>query len=415
MNNPDVVVIGAGAAGISAAQTLLELGLNVLVVEAENHIGGRCWTDMETFGVPYDVGAHWLHFGDNNFYVPYGQKMGFDIYPDSRNVHLFENSREIDCGFSSISNSRSLYEAAIGDAASQGLDTSIAEATEHISDPNKKTIEFILGPWVMGKEASEISVIDHETGADGADWFCREGFGTLVAHYGSTLPISLDTNVTAIDWSGTSVKIETNRGIVRTRVVILTVSTGVLAKENIRFQPQLSTEKQESFHGISMGCYEHVVLQFSDGDFFEEFDSYIVRKANEQDDGIGALINIRGSGLTFCDIGGNRGRDLIDQGEAACIDYAINELTRILGSEVKKGFVKGASSSWLTHPRTEGSYAGANPGAAHLRSVLRNSVGERIFFAGEACHPSLWATVAGAHTSGHQVAIEAEKIMTKRI
>ena len=60
-SNPDVVVIGAGAAGLSATAHLISKGKSVLCIEAMNRIGGRCYTDMTTFGVPADLGAHWLH------------------------------------------------------------------------------------------------------------------------------------------------------------------------------------------------------------------------------------------------------------------------------------------------------------------------------------------------------------------
>lgn len=52
----------------------------------------------------------------------------------------------------------------------------------------------------MVKEVSELSVPDNATLIDSPDWFCEEGFGALVAHYGATLPISLNTEVKAIDW-----------------------------------------------------------------------------------------------------------------------------------------------------------------------------------------------------------------------
>ena len=60
-SNPDVVVIGAGAAGLSATAHLISKGKSVLCIEAMNRIGGRCYTDMTTFGVPADLGACLLY------------------------------------------------------------------------------------------------------------------------------------------------------------------------------------------------------------------------------------------------------------------------------------------------------------------------------------------------------------------
>src|SRR5688500_16014918 len=62
----DVAIIGAGAAGIAAARRIGASGRRVVVLEAAEQVGGRCITDNATFGVPYDVGAHWLHVPESN-------------------------------------------------------------------------------------------------------------------------------------------------------------------------------------------------------------------------------------------------------------------------------------------------------------------------------------------------------------
>ena len=59
--NPDVVVVGAGAAGLAAAKSLQMQGLEALVLEADDHVGGRCVTDAGTFSTPFDRGGSWLH------------------------------------------------------------------------------------------------------------------------------------------------------------------------------------------------------------------------------------------------------------------------------------------------------------------------------------------------------------------
>ena len=81
-SNPDVVVIGAGAAGLSAAAHLISKGKSVLCIEAMNRIGGRCYTDTSTFGVPADLGAHWLHAQSGNELKKFGIKHSdkFKIY-----------------------------------------------------------------------------------------------------------------------------------------------------------------------------------------------------------------------------------------------------------------------------------------------------------------------------------------------
>src|SRR5437762_1715954 len=62
----DVVVIGAGAAGIAAARRLGAANLKVAVLEATDRVGGRCQTDLTSFGIPFDRGARWLYSQDTN-------------------------------------------------------------------------------------------------------------------------------------------------------------------------------------------------------------------------------------------------------------------------------------------------------------------------------------------------------------
>ena len=84
-SNPDVIVIGAGAAGLAATSHLIENGNSVTCIEANNRIGGRVHTDNDTFGVPYDIGAHWVQNGRYNPFKSYGLKVkdkGFHLYPE---------------------------------------------------------------------------------------------------------------------------------------------------------------------------------------------------------------------------------------------------------------------------------------------------------------------------------------------
>ncbi len=402
LNHPDVVVVGAGAAGISAAHTLMSLGLRIAVVEAAERIGGRCWTDLEVFGVPYDVGAHWLHFGANNFFLPYGQQHGFDLYSDPEKYQLYQKNHRQPNAKSTIDRGNDRYWSAIQDAINKNRDVSVAEATEHLD--RKELSEFIFGPWIMGKEVREFSIFEYSSTVEEENWFCRQGFGALVAHYGATLPVALNTQVTAINWSGHSVKVETNQGDIHTKAVILTVSTGVLTNDSIRFTPTLPVEKQEAFNAVSMGCYEHVVLQFAEEAFSLESDSYVISMPDGEQAGFGALVNLCETGLVFCDIGGQVARTLTPLGQEVCVDYAMSEMCQIFGNDIRRHIIKGTSSNWLTNPYTFGSYASAKPGMFHMRKELREPVGDRIFFAGEACHPLMWATVAGAHASGHEMA-----------
>ncbi|WP_246811565.1 FAD-dependent oxidoreductase [Mesorhizobium silamurunense] len=67
MEDVDVVIIGAGSAGLSAAKTLRAAGLSFTLLEAMSRIGGRAWTSDRHFGMPFDIGCAWLHAADRNW------------------------------------------------------------------------------------------------------------------------------------------------------------------------------------------------------------------------------------------------------------------------------------------------------------------------------------------------------------
>jgi len=413
--NPDVVVIGAGAAGIAAARTLTQRGLSVTVVEAADRIGGRVYTDTSIFGEPFDVGAHWMHVRRLNPFVDYGLENGFDVYKSSDEEKLFVGDR-----VATEQEAEAFYDAAdltykaIARVGEAGRDESVASVVPDVGEWNS-LVELYYGPWSMGKNFEDFSTADWWSGEDGADWFCRQGFGALWAHSARDVPVELSTPATAIDWSGEGVRVETPRGTISAKACVVTVSTGVLAAGGIRFTPELPARKQESFHGISMGLYNHIAFQLRENIFGTGPDAYVVYKLPPSDGesprGMGILSNLGGGRISLGDVGGGLAWALESEGPDAAFAFGLEELRKIFGSNVDKALIKGHVTEWGKNPLTLGSYASAEPGAYSLRKVLRASVGDRIWFAGEACSPNLWAMVAGAHKSG----ISAAQNLARRV
>ncbi len=402
--NPDVIVIGAGAAGIAAAKALMASGRSVTVIEAGKRIGGRVFTETSTFGVPFDVGALWLHNARGNPFVGYGQKNGFTVYPAPDEETLYVGDREADDdGYIAYDTAYRAAIRAISSAGAAGRDVSAASVVSEEGDWSK-LVHLAIGPYEMGKDLDSFSCKDWYNSNDGKDWFCREGYGAIWAHSAQGIPVQLSTTATSVKWGGHGVTVETNRGSLSAKACIVTVSTGVLAQEALRFDPPLSPEKQASFHGISMGLYNHIALQFNRNIFGTGKDGYLYSQIDSEVEGspkgMGLLTNVSGGTLSYGDVGGRFAAALEAEGEAAAIDFALSDLRRMFGSDVDKAFVKGVATNWGQNPLTYGSYASAEPGKYPLRAVLRQPVGERIWFAGEACSPANWATVVGAHESG---------------
>lgn len=413
--NPDVVVIGAGAAGLAATRQLMEKGKTVICIEAMNRIGGRAHTDHEIFGVPYDIGAHWLTHSRSNPFVDYAKKNDFDVYPEANDEILYVGNRQAsDEEYDAYDTAMRDTYRAILKAGERGQDIAPAKVVRNTGEWTD-TVHMRIGAYEMAKDFDHFSCADWYSGAESSDWFCRQGFGTLVAHRAQNLPVQLNTTLSKVKWGGAGVTLQTDHGTISAKAVIITVSTGVLAAEKIKFDPPLPVKKQEAFNGITMGLYNHIALQFSDNFFGIGADGYVSYQLDNQNAaaprGIGLLTNISGTNLTFADVGGGFAKQLEAAGPDTAIDFALGELRNIFGSRVDSSLIKAHVTNWGQNMFTLGSYASAKPGAFNLRNALRQSVADRVFFAGEATSRSQWATVVGAHKTG----LATAKIVSNKI
>ena len=409
-SNPDVIVIGAGAAGLAAARSLMEDGLSVAVLEARWRIGGRAYTERETFGVPYDHGCHWLHNAGHNPWIDYGKDNGFSIYPARRGVTLFIGDREAtDAQYDAYGKT---YDAALQAISNAGRADRDIAASQVVAAKGAwaPLVAAQEGAWSMGKDLDDFSCLDWWNSAGGGDWFCKEGFGSLVAHYGRDLPVRLSTPVEQVRWDGSEVTVSFPDGSLQAKAVIVTVSTGVLAAGTIAFDPPLPLETQEAFARISMGTYNNIALMFSEDLFGLGDDAYLAYRMDSPE-GMGLITNVSGTRLSYGYVGGRFGRELEQAGVEAAVDFGLGEVRKLVGGRADRAFVKGAMSRWGEDPWTLGAYASAEPGYTHLREVLRRPIGGRVFFAGEACHPALWATCGGALLSGIQTAGAVTRVL----
>ncbi|MDR3463374.1 MAG: FAD-dependent oxidoreductase, partial [Beijerinckiaceae bacterium] len=77
--NPEVVVIGAGAAGLAAGRELRRRGVSFVILEARDRVGGRAWTVPHGAAAPLDLGCEWLHSGSRNVLAELAPSLGFEL------------------------------------------------------------------------------------------------------------------------------------------------------------------------------------------------------------------------------------------------------------------------------------------------------------------------------------------------
>jgi len=409
--NPDVVIIGAGIAGIEAAKRLHDEGISFVVVEANNRIGGRVHTNNDIFGVPFDMHAHWVNYPSANPLIKYGKNNGFDVYRDPRVSKSFVGNREAtEEEYRDQDKTYTLFNQKIKASANSvsGDDDNARTALgeDFFNRPWGYTVASNQGVWGMAQNSKDYSPKDWWNSEGGGQHFCREGYGTLVAHYGQDVPVSLSTWVSEIDWSGDGVKVVTSKGNIKARAAIVTVSVGVLAHKRIKFTPELPQKKLEAIDGIDMAVMNYIGLQFTDDVFGFGADVYVDQQQHDEN-GVGYMANMSDTNLVYSYVGGDQAKMLENEAMDVAIAYGLDGMKSILGNDVEKKFVKGYATTTGKIPFWDGSYSTAKPGKQPMRAVLRQTLAEKLFFSGEACSPVRWASVDGGLNAGKTSAKDA--------
>ena len=232
---PDVVVVGAGAAGIAAMRRLAASSLSSMVLEATARAGGRAWTS-NLAGMRLDLGCGWLHSADRNPWTRIAEAAGFAV---DRSAPPWGRRQYHDAGFSQAEQAaaRDAYAAWEQRMESTPPDSDCAaDALEPAGEWNAY-LQAISG-FMNGAGLEHVSIADYsayDAAATGCNWRTPAGYGSLIA---ASLPhpvdLRLSTPVQSIDLDGRGVELTTPVGTIRARAAILTVSTAVLAGSAIR-------------------------------------------------------------------------------------------------------------------------------------------------------------------------------------
>jgi monoamine oxidase len=400
----DIVVIGAGAAGIAAARRIMAANRRVIVVEATGQVGGRCLTDISTFDVPFDRGARWMHNPDTNPMIRLARNAGFDISaaPPGQKIRIGRrNARagETEEFLAALVRAN----RAIDDASRGRADVACASVLPKDLGDWAGTAEFVLGANATGNDLKDISAADKARAQDrNVGIACRQGLGTLIAKLGEQVPLSLSTPASRIAWSGRDVTVETSAGKIAARAAVITVSSNVLTAGNIKFTPEIPKRQLDAAARLSLGSFDRIALQLPGNPLGLGRDDIIIEQSNSTRTAL-LFANLGGSSLCAIDVAGSFGRDLSAQGEAAMVTFAVEWLTKLFGSDAASAVKKSSATRWNAAPFALGAMSSAMPGAQPSRKILTEPIG-CMFLAGEATHETLWGTVDGAWESGERAA-----------
>jgi monoamine oxidase len=412
----DVVVIGAGGAGLTAARELQAAGLRVLVLEARDRIGGRAFTDT-SFGVPWDRGCSWLHAADVNPWVEYARTNDFELIEDHYPRHLYDGGRRMSgaetAGYRAV-NER--IERELGDAGRRGLDISAEAALTQatLADPWYPMAAAGMTAW-EGIEPANFSVLDQYQFIErGGDLLIPRGYGTLLAHYAREVEVRLRTPVTRVRWGRQGVTVDTPAGSIAARLAVVALPSSVIAAGAVIFSPHLPVEVLQAHHDLPLGLMNRVALRFKRNVFPSERTEFL-RQRRDDGRGMSYLTRLWDSNVCVAMSAGRLAYELEAAGEIAAIEHALTELTQMLGSELRRHFDRGAATAWSSDPYSRGSYSHCLPGRFGARALLTRPVGGRLVFAGEHIEQSAYGTLHGAQLSGLRAAREARWLLAESI
>ncbi len=400
-----VIVVGAGAAGLSAAGHLRARGVKVTLLEAGPCVGGRARTARPAAlaGDVLDLGAAWLHAADSNLLVGLAKPEDGLVNSDTlRSERLFVAGR------AATPAEQAEYDAcwaAVERLQPGAADTSLAVLMAGVPGPWAPTIALWEGAIIAAADADELSAQDwHRNLLPPPNLLPPGGLGNFVARRLAT-PAWLDTPATRIRWDGPGVEVDTPRGTLRGAACIVTVSTGVLAAGGIRFDPPLPADVQAAVDALPMGLLTKVALPGAGLDRLGLPDNTtLVQQVAAGEAGMTFNAWPLGRGHLVGYMGG-RAAWAVAGDDAEAEAFARKQLRAMVGpARLGAGAVV---TGWGTDPLFRGAYAYARPGGAGARAALAQAFpGERVLFAGEACRTDgLAGTVGGAWLSGRDAAM----------
>ena len=427
----DVLVIGAGLAGLGAAALLRQRGVRCLVLEAADRIGGRAWTAYPDAlgGAWFDMGAVWLHAAEHNPLVPIAEQAGDTLLrsDELRREHTFIGMREATpAEYAEYSEAWSRFEATAERLLREMPDAPLAAVARHMpDDPWAVTVETWEGPIICVAEAAQFSLRDWQRNVlSGSNLVPQGGIGAFVQRrLGQGLDIRLNTPVTRLRWNGPAGRVtaQTATGDITARACIVTVSTGVLASGALAFDPPLPAATQDCVAALPMGLALKVALRANGPDRLGlplhcSVDHQVQRSGDPT-----MAFQCWPFGRDYVQgwVGGDTAWALAREGEQAAADFALSQLRAMFGNRVDALFAGGGRlvTHWDADPWIRGAYSYATVGHADARRKLAEPLGDgHLLIAGEACHDGFASTVAGAWISGQDAARCAiDVLLPKRI
>lgn len=408
------IVVGAGIAGLSAARRLKDKGVDVLVIEARDRIGGRIHTDR-SLGAAVERGASWVHGMNGNPLAALVREQKLStFFSDYNDYQVWLPGGEVPEDWE-VDDAIDAFEAVLSKAADEvgeGQDLSMLEAVDLL---DAGMLKDPLSGWMLSSEIEDaaggpLSAISARTygedeSFDGPEALLPDGFGRIVEALARGLDIRFGERVLRISHGADGVVVETDKGTHRGSHGIATLPLGVLKAGHVAFDPPLGQAQTAAIGRLGFGAVTKVSMVF-DACFWPEESQFLSYAAKE-----------RGRWPTMVNLKPVNGANiltLISTGDYAVKADGMDEaglhadiaavLSEIFGDKARAatGMV---SAQWSRDPFALGAYSFPGVGStAEDFNCLAEPAGSRLFLAGEHTVFDYHGTAHGALMSGERAA-----------
>ena len=437
----DVVVVGAGAAGLTAAAQLANSGLKVIILEAHDRIGGRIYAQHDpVLDRPIELGAEFIHgmfpeiweplqsqnisiheVEGDNWCVRQNQLSTCDFFEDVNKILEQMDARQPDESFLSFLQ-RKFPDAGASPKQKEILERAVAYVSGfNAADPDRVGVHWL----VKGMEGEE-------TIEGGRAFRSEHGYQDLLGIMHNKLAsanvaVQTHTMVTSVVWKRGHVEVAAHRhGAAEkfsAKAVLITLPLGVLKASagetgTVRFAPALPTEKLEALSKLEMGKASRVTLRFRER-FWEELSPQGTNKnlsqmsfLFSQDEWFPTWWTTMPKKLpTLTGWAAFRRAEKLSAESCSRVgEHAVETIAALLHlplQEVKDQMETAYFHDWQNDPFSRGAYSYGAVGADGAQEALGNPVENTLFFAGEATDTSgNNGTVHAAIASGNRAARE---------
>lgn len=441
----NVVVIGAGLAGLAAARQMLQSGFKVVVLEGRKRPGGRVFTKKMAgngYTAGADLGGSVITGIHGNPIGVLARQLGFPLHkvrdkcplyqPDGRPVDGVIDARVEDTFNRLLDKACQLRQAMDEVAVDVSLGTAL-ETFRQVYGVAEKPEERRLLDWHLANLEyanagllSELSLAfwdqddPYEMGGDHC--FVAGGNGRFVQALVENLPIFYDRTVRVVRYGSDGVQVVAGGQVFQGDTVLCTVPLGVLKSGSIKFVPELPNRKLEAIKRLGFGLLNKVALLFPTVFWGAEIDTFGHLCDDSSRRGEFFLFysyaSVSGGALLIALVAGEAAIKFESMDPNDAVERILEILRGIYGPRgvVVPEPVQTVCTRWGSEPLSMGSYSHVAVGASgDDYDILAESVGEgRVFFAGEATNRRYPATMHGAFLSGLREAANISKVYNSR-